>query len=142
MGLLHHGHEFIEIDFPATVGIDLPHNIIDTPQVHGIAESILLQHGAHLLLRNLTIAIAIEQTESAPADVLLYVKSAVERGSQELSVIDCATTIRVHLLHHLLQVRRDFEIRSSDALLDLGDAELPITVAIQRHEKVPEVFDL
>mmetsp|Transcript_65300 Transcript_65300/g.181581 ORF Transcript_65300/g.181581 Transcript_65300/m.181581 type:complete len:487 (-) Transcript_65300:174-1634(-) len=141
--LLHHRHKLLEINDSVVISVDLGHQLLDGRRAHDFGNVAVTEDLLELVLRDLSIAVAVKGLERRPDNVVLQVQPLVQGGGQELGVIDDATTIGVDFLHDLLEVTRNlFESSLRNALLHLVHGELPIAVAVQVHEDLAQRLDL
>mmetsp|Transcript_36345 Transcript_36345/g.79295 ORF Transcript_36345/g.79295 Transcript_36345/m.79295 type:complete len:302 (+) Transcript_36345:115-1020(+) len=140
---MHHCHEFLEVDCAVTVLVDLLQDLACGLNARGLLNVTIAEHLLQLLRRDPSIVVQVENLEGTPTDILLQVLPSLEGGGQELGVVDNATAIGIHVLHDLLQVRRDFcEAGLRDALLHLVHCQLSVPVVVEGHEGFSQGFDL
>mmetsp|Transcript_98942 Transcript_98942/g.121128 ORF Transcript_98942/g.121128 Transcript_98942/m.121128 type:complete len:466 (+) Transcript_98942:305-1702(+) len=104
---------------------------------------IVVENHLQLILRDLAIAVPVEDSESRPANVLLDVLTPVQSGCQEFRVIDDATAVSIHVLHDLLQIWRNFlQASLLQTFLQLSRCQQAIAILVQTHEGVSQRLDL
>eukprot|EP00438_Fugacium_kawagutii_P007278 Skav234426 [mRNA] locus=scaffold1656:141965:152933:+ [translate_table: standard] len=104
---------------------------------------IVVEHHLQLVLGNLAVAVPVKDSEGGPAHVLLDVLTPVQSSCQEFGVIDDATSVSIHILHDLLEIRRNLlQASLLQTFLELGWCQQSVTVLVQAHESVSKCLDL
>mmetsp|Transcript_131636 Transcript_131636/g.366847 ORF Transcript_131636/g.366847 Transcript_131636/m.366847 type:complete len:618 (-) Transcript_131636:115-1968(-) len=139
----HHHHELLKVDVSIAVAVETLQQLGNCLGTCDILDVFVVENDLQLILRDFAIAVLVEDAESRPADVLLQVRALVQRGRQELGVVNDTAAIGVDALQDLLQVQGDIlQACLGEALLHLGRGEQPVAVAVQGHKGVAERLDL
>mmetsp|Transcript_31824 Transcript_31824/g.83473 ORF Transcript_31824/g.83473 Transcript_31824/m.83473 type:complete len:238 (-) Transcript_31824:735-1448(-) len=128
---VHHGHELLEIDLAISARVDRADNLFNDLVVSQLLVVAFANHEPELVLGDLAVAVAVEQAERRPANVLLLVQLLVKGGGQEFGIVHDAAAVRIYVIEDPHQVRRDvLEAGLQQSLFQFATGEQAVLVAV------------
>mmetsp|Transcript_19699 Transcript_19699/g.60847 ORF Transcript_19699/g.60847 Transcript_19699/m.60847 type:complete len:242 (+) Transcript_19699:13-738(+) len=133
----HHLNELPETDLAVTVDVALLQHLRNRVAWHRGLHVAVVQELHELLLANVAVVVAVKDLEGLPASLLFAVALPVQRGCQELGVVNAPAAVDVNLLHHPLQVIQLLaHAEFVEAILELVEGHGLVAVLIQQRKHV------
>mmetsp|Transcript_92096 Transcript_92096/g.296278 ORF Transcript_92096/g.296278 Transcript_92096/m.296278 type:complete len:306 (+) Transcript_92096:61-978(+) len=134
--VVHHVNEFLEIDLAIAVIVRLPEDLRDALGILGLRAAphgpARVQHVPQLLLRDLAVAVLIENVECSLQDIIENIVPPLGGRSQECGVVDGAVSLGIERVHNLLQIPGHILYAGTlQALADLADADEAVAIDVE-----------
>mmetsp|Transcript_1846 Transcript_1846/g.5359 ORF Transcript_1846/g.5359 Transcript_1846/m.5359 type:complete len:305 (-) Transcript_1846:470-1384(-) len=134
--VVHHVNEFLEIDLAIAVMVRLPEDFRDALGILGLRAAphgpARVQHVPQLLLRDLAVAVLIENVECSLQDIIENIVPPLGGRSQECGVVDGAVALRIDRVHNLLQIPGHILYAGTlQALADLADVDEAVAIDVE-----------
>ncbi|GIX60761.1 peptidyl-prolyl cis-trans isomerase, putative [Babesia caballi] len=134
----------VRFDDPVAVQVHLVEDLLDEFVGELAAADVALEHLAHVLARDHSAVVEVEDVERLLAEVLLHVYLLVDGGGDELHVVDGAAAVRVQLLDEALHGRvvLPLDLVTLQPLDDVADVQHAVPGVVEHVEGRAERADI